>query len=88
MTKKEHHKVNELDNPPRRQRHIHGVDILTHETKKKLKEESKFSKKKYNFSYFDFFMVHLSTALSKYYKKNSKYYKGKIIILPSPHGVL
>ena len=42
MTKKEHHKVNELDNPPRRQRHIHGVDILTHETKKKLKEESKF----------------------------------------------
>ena len=46
MTKKEHHKVNELDNPPRRQRHIHGVDILTHETKKKLKEESKFSEKK------------------------------------------
>jgi len=25
-------------------------------------------------------MVHLSTALSKYYKKNSKYYKGKIPI--------
>ena len=55
MTKKEHHKVNELDNPPRRQRHIHGVDILTHETKKKLKEESKFSKKSTIFIIFIFF---------------------------------
>ena len=47
MTKKEHHKVNELDNPPRRQRHIHGVDILTHETKKKLKGDAKSIGKNY-----------------------------------------
>ena len=47
MTKKEHHKVNELDNPPRRQRHIQGVDILTNEMKKNLKEESKSKKKSF-----------------------------------------
>ena len=35
-----------------------------------------------------FFMVHLSTTLSKYYKKHSKYYKSKITILPSTGGVL
>ena len=65
MTKKEHHKVNELDNPPRRQRHIHGVDILTHETKKKLKEESKFSEKKVQF--FIFFNGTLKYCTLKYY---------------------